>query len=326
MRSFRHIALVTTLLTPVVAMANSQCVSLPDSAPPAAPPAPAVQPAAAPVTPPAREASPGSSAADKIKAAGAHEMSAEEIAKIPGLKPIAEAGARIFVIGDSAGVPNMIAVNQEHFQAFTPLADPHYLCRGVVQDDQGNNVTLDEAKKLPGLVPSTDHAQVQPIASPAEAIDAAAHASFGTFGPANAPKVWAVVDPLCVHSQQTIRDLLPYAKDGKIQLNIVPVSVIDPRSAPAARVLLSEQPDKMLQRWMPSQFDDQTKQPDLLHAQYDVGSAQKLMGNLRLFAGMSTGMHVAGVPEILWTSGGQAHAKAGLDTAEVPSFISGLGS
>jgi hypothetical protein len=255
------------------------------------------------------------SPADQIKATGVQEMTPDEIARIPGLGPVVKAGSRIFVIGDGAGVTNVIAVNGDHFQAFAPMGDPHYLCRGMIQDDQGNSVTLAEAAKIPGLIPPPGRPDIPSITTPAEAINAVSKAGYGTVGPATAPLVWAVIDPLCVHSQQAIKDLLPYAREGRIRLNIMPVSVISPQSAPAARVLLSVAPDHMFERWF---------EPGILSAAFNAGSANTLDQNNRVFAGLNVGMKVSGVPEFLWTSGGLTQAKAGLDTTDVPAFVASL--
>jgi hypothetical protein len=291
------------------ALAQTQC----------APAQPATMPAAAPVPTPAAAVpappSPALSAADAIKASGVHEMTPAEIAQIPGLEPVVKAGARIFVIGNGAGVPNLLAVNGHAFQVFAPMGDPRFLCRGVIQDDHGNNVTLAAAAKIPGLVAPPGRPAIEPIATADDAIHALARSAYGTFGPADAPAVWLVVDPLCVHSQQAVKDLMPYAAAGRIRLNIMPVSVISPQSAPAARVLLSEAPDQMLQRWF---------QPGGLKGNYDISSADKLDRNNRVFAGLTLGMKVAGVPEIFWMSRGVSQAKTGLGTPEVPSFIESL--
>jgi thiol:disulfide interchange protein DsbG len=323
-----------TLLTSVHALADSQCTPTPPvpmnaSAPaetpapepqatavipamPKAPPAPSVPDAATPSTPYPLPA-------DRAAAAGLHEMTADEVAAIPGLKPIAAAGGRIFVMGRQGNTPDLVAFHEHDFQMLAPLSDPRYICRGVVSDEQGNNVSFANAVKVPGLVAPPNRPALKGIATPAEAIAAVAKATYGTLGPDAAPKVWVVVDPLCSHSQDTIRALIPHAQAGRIQLNILPVDAFGQTSAKAVHVLLSEAPDHMIQRWF---------QPGMIQSSYAPDAEAKFKANHMILAGLLAGpMHVTGVPEVLWvTRDGQAHAQQGLDVPNVPAFLAGLGN
>ena len=334
----------STLLTAIDAFADSQCTpGLPapvgfaaaDTAartPQTASPAPLMPkaPGSLPRTgqePPPQfvQEPPGSSArpampADRAAAMGLHELSPAEIAKIPGLTPIAAAGGRIFVMGRAGDAPVWVAFRDHNFQFVAPLADPHFVCRGVVSDDQGNNLSLADAANLPGLIASPDRPVLKDIATPAEAIATFSKAAFGSLGPATAPPVWVVVDPLCPHSQDTVRALIPYAEAGRVRLNILPVDAFGPVSAHAVHVLLSGSPDHMVQDWLQAGL----LQPGAVQPSSESDARFKI--NHMILAGLMDGpLHMSGVPELLWsTRDGQAHAQQGLDAPNVPAFIAGL--
>ena len=260
--------------------------------------------------------------ADRAAKVGLHEFSASEIAAIPGLKPIVAAGGRIFVMGRAGDAPDLVAFKDHNFQFVAPMADPHFVCRGVVSDDQGNNVSLADAVKVPGLIAAPDRPMLKDIATPAAAIASFANATYGWLGPASAPPVWVVVDPLCPHSQDTVRALIPYAQADQIRLNILPVDAFGQVSSHAVHVLVSAAPDHMIQDWFQPGF----LQPGA--AQPSPDSEARFQANHMILAGLMDGpLHVTGVPEVLWTArDGQAHAQQGLDAPNVPTFINGLGS
>lgn len=338
----------STLLTSIHAFADSQCTpGLPAPidlsaaadaaarAPQTAPPAPPMPKAPVPPfragqepppqlvpEPPGSSASPAM-AADRAAAMGLHELSPDEIAKIPALRPIAKAGGRIFVMGRAGDAPDMVAFRDHNFQFVSPLADPHFVCRGVVSDDQGNNLSLADAAKVPGLIAPPDRPVLKDIATPAEAIATFSKAAaYGSLGPATAPPVWVVVDPLCPHSQDTVRALIPYAEAGRVRLNILPVDAFGQVSSHAVHVLLSGSPDHMVQDW----FRPGLLQPGAVQPSSE--SDARFKANHMILAGLIDGpMHMTGVPEVLWsTRDGQAHAQQGLDAPNVPAFIAGLGN
>jgi thiol:disulfide interchange protein DsbG len=298
--------------TPAPIMPSALAARFQASQPPPGPPAPQ----------PFGSSAPPALPADRAAGAGLHELSPGELAQIPGLKPIAAAGGRIFMMGRAGDAPDLVAFRDHDFQFVSPMADPHFVCRGVVSDEQGNNVSLTDAAKVPGLIAPPDRPVLKDIATPAEAIATIAKAAYGSLGPAAAPPVWVVVDPLCPHSQDTVHALIPYAQAGQVKLNILPVDAFGQVSAHAVRVLLSGAPDHMIQDWF---------QPGLLQpgaAQPSPESDAKFQANHMVLAGLMDGpMHVTGVPAVLWTAhDGQAHAQQGLDAPNVPAFINGLGN
>ncbi len=142
-----------------------------------------------------------------------------------------------------------------------------------------------------------------------------ARGSLGTYGPTGAPQVWAVIDPLCVHSQEAVRALLPAAHAGQIQLVLFPVAMLSEQSVPAAQALVSAPPDQMAETWL----------RNLRDAPRDAASNDKVRANTLTLVGMSTGLGITGVPAFFWRdAGGKAHMQSGLDPAKAQSFLAGV--
>ena len=62
-----------------------------------------------------------------------------------------------------------------------------------------------------------------------------------------------IVDPYCSYSVRAFDELKPYVAAGRIQLAIVPISILDyetnGQSTPAAESLLSQDPARMAEAW-----------------------------------------------------------------------------
>jgi thiol:disulfide interchange protein DsbG len=82
--------------------------------------------------------------------------------------------------------------------------------------------------------------------------------TFGLAGDAKAPRLWVYIDPLCSFSVRAIDQLRPYVANGRVQIAVVPLSVLDPedqgRSTLAAKAMLSLPPDQMIAAWEASKL------------------------------------------------------------------------
>ena len=62
-----------------------------------------------------------------------------------------------------------------------------------------------------------------------------------------------IIDPYCSYSVRAFDELRPYVTAGRIQLAIVPISILDyednGQSTPAAQSLLSQDPAQMAEAW-----------------------------------------------------------------------------
>jgi hypothetical protein len=104
---------------------------------------------------------------------------------------------------------------------------------GVLWDSAGKDLTRDQVAAVPGAIPTVTVGDVSSGKAGAGAGPAVAalplvqKAYFGTVGAASAPHLWMVIDPQCVYSLRAYQMLRPFVEAGKLQLSIIPISVLD---------------------------------------------------------------------------------------------------
>ena len=190
-------------------------------------------------------------------------LAAPEIARIPALKRIASHGAVLTELGTEHGLRTIFARNGDAFQVFYLAPDGEAVVGGVMWDATGHDITRDQVAPIPGTIPTvkigTDVAPAGrptpasvevPAQLPLKVIEATTH---GTIGSPTAPRLWMFVDPMCAFSVRAMQALQPYVNAGRVQLAVIPLSVLDyedqGRSTPAAELMLSEPADKMVAAW-----------------------------------------------------------------------------
>lgn len=242
MRSF-FIAL-TALITPGLAYAASQC-TLP------AGPATAFLPIAQPSKPvPAATAGPA-------------VISPDEIDRTPALRRIASKGAQLLDLGTEHGLRGVFARQGDTFQVFYLTPDGQAVIGGVMWDASGRNVTRQQVTPVDGAIPTVrigtpspgpPRASTTATAPAATSLLAALERiTAGTAGDVRAPKLWVYIDPLCSYSVRAMDQLRPYVAAGRVQLAVVPLSVLDyedqGRSTLAAKAMLSLPAGEMVAAW-----------------------------------------------------------------------------
>ncbi|WP_424140537.1 hypothetical protein [Roseomonas chloroacetimidivorans] len=158
------------------------------------------------------------------------DLSAAELARL--------AGGNLTELGIQHGLRGMLVKSGTQFQVFYATPDGERVIPGVMWDASGKNLTRDQISAVPGAVPTVtigDTGTPAQGASPAAAT--APHAAsalrlvqattFGTIGNASAPRLWMFIDPQCSFSVQAMQHLQPYVASGRVQLAIIPLSVLD---------------------------------------------------------------------------------------------------
>jgi len=232
------------LLAPVVATAQTQCSLAPaagQAVPQTSLPANAV--VAAPPDPnPARSLV---------------EFPAADVAQLPALRNVANAGAKLYELPTPPGLEGLrtaFAVNGSAFQVFYVLPHGAAVIRGIAQGPGGENLTLAQTSAIPGVVPAIDIREGAALVD-GSAVKTAAAATYGLWGREGAPRVYMFMDPLCSFSLRAMTTLKPVIDAGRLQLAVVPVAVTDGEtgghSTPATLAMLSVAPrDDMALRWM----------------------------------------------------------------------------
>jgi protein-disulfide isomerase len=252
----RSLLLASTLLAvPGLALADPPQCALPSA------PATAVS-LPAPASAPAREA-------DQNPPGQPPLISAEEIARVPALQRISSNGAQLLDLGTEHGLRGVFARRGDVFQVFYITADGQAAVGGIMWSAAGKNLTRARVAPIDGVIPtvvvgtpgsSPPAARPVPASMPAPvpALKATETTTFGLAGDAKAPRLWVYIDPLCSFSVRAIDQLRPYVANGRVQIAVVPLSVLDPedqgRSTLAAKAMLSLPPDQMIASWEASKL------------------------------------------------------------------------
>ena len=196
-------------------------------------------------------------------------IGADRIGRVPALRRIASNGAQLFDLGVQHGLQTVFARNGSTFQVFYLTPDGQATVGGVMWDSAGRNITRGQVAPIEGTIPTvTIGSPAAPAPVPPASDQTAAKTSesaltvaeatiFGTTGPAMAPRLYLFIDPLCSFSVRAMDQLRPYVASGKLQVAVIPLSVLDyedqGRSTIAAKGLLSLPADQIVAAWRDQQ-------------------------------------------------------------------------
>ncbi|MGI4806906.1 MAG: hypothetical protein ACRYF2_02225, partial [Janthinobacterium lividum] len=122
------------------------------------------------------------------------------------------------------------------FQVFYITPDNQAVIGGVMWEASGHNITRDQVAPIDGAIPTVTIGDVAGPAAlgphadmPAQVDPTSALASIvsGKFGTESAPTLTVFIDPLCSYSVRAMDQLQSYVAAGRVQLAVVPVSVLD---------------------------------------------------------------------------------------------------
>jgi len=172
-------------------------------------------------------------------------------ASIPALAKVKASGAQLTDLGVNHGLRSVFARSGQHFQVFYITPDGQGIIGGVMWDSSGENLTRKLVADIDGVIPT-----VTLDRTPADdgALKAVSKASYGLVGKEGAPRLWMLFDPQCSFSIRAMQQLQPFVEQGKVQLALIPVSILDHedsgRSTDSALGLLSQPAENMAAAWM----------------------------------------------------------------------------
>ena len=297
---------LATLMAPVAATAGSQCVLPTDPASAALP----------------REA--GVASVSVPKQTGLHAISSDQIERSSALRRITAQGAEAFDIGTSHGLRGIFARKGDTFQVFYITPDNQAVVGGVMWESTGHNVTRDQVAPIDGAIPTVTIGDV-PTAAPqaqqantgeqADSASALRSIVAGKFGTDTAPTLTMFIDPLCSYSVRAMDQLQSYVANGRVQLAVVPISVLDyedhGRSTLAAKAMLSLPPSEMVYAWTSNKLTDAA----------GPTSAANLATNMR--AAEAIGLR--GTPTFLWKTASGKEGRADGLPGNLEAVIAALG-
>ena len=207
-------------------------------------------------------------------------------------------GSQVTSIGEQHGLSGLLLRNGSEMQVLYVTPDRQATIAGVMWDATGKNLTRDQVAKIDGAVPTvvlndadiTLARKASGSAPSGSALASVERATFGTYGRDGAPQLWMIFDPACTYSIRAFDQLKPYVDSGRVQLRIVPISILDHEdsgmSTKAALALLSNPLERMAELWAERNFG----------AQPSVEATAKLQTNGLI----AEGINLTGTPTFIF--------------------------
>jgi thiol:disulfide interchange protein DsbG len=233
---------------------------------------------------------------------------------------LAVAGTHVTELGTVHGLRGLLVRNGSQFQVLYATPDGERVIPGVMWDAAGKNVTREQVAPIAGTIPTVVVGR-NVGASPAASQDTKSPLAlvkdtrFGTYGSPSAPRVWMFIDPQCSFSIRAMQQLQPYVASGRVQLAVIPLSVLDYEdqglSTTRALAMLSKPTDQMVDAW--SRGD--------LNGPPDAAAGTQLSTNMAAAAGIQ----LQGTPTFVWRKAdGNTGRADGLPT-DLNAMIASIG-
>jgi thiol:disulfide interchange protein DsbG len=230
------------------------------------------------------------------------------------------AGGTMVELGTLHGLRGFYVRSGPQFQIFYATPDEQRLIPGVLWDASGLDLTKGQVANIPGAIPTVVVGDAPPSATGTPAITAPAlplvqKAASGTVGPASAPHLWMLIDPQCIYSVRAYQALQPYVASGKLQLSVIPLSVLDyedgGQSTRSALALLSKPAESLVTAW---QAGDVAGPPS-------PDAAARLQGNMAV----SHAIGLTGTPTFIWRKPDGSEGRLDGMPSSVDSLVSSIG-
>ncbi len=178
------------------------------------------------------------------------------------IQSLVDQGAQIRFLGRDRGLEGWIAIKNGQEQYFYVLPNDGGFITGILFDEKGNAVTVDQVSRLraqgddlldkltadaPVTKPSdAKQAEKYEFKTPAEQLFYDVEQSnWVPVGKAGTPLFYSFIDPLCPHCHEMMRDLRPYIEAGKVQVRMIPVGFRDETRAQAAYLMATPAPESV---------------------------------------------------------------------------------
>lgn len=178
------------------------------------------------------------------------------------IKELVNQGAQVRYLGRDYNMDAWLTIKGGQEQYFYVLPDKSAFLMGVLFDNKGKLVTVQQVQKLQQqaggdklldtltgeLGTENDKKTMKEFETPSEQMfNDIENANWVPLGQTGAPVAYAFVDPQCPHCHELLNDLRKdYIEAGKINLRLVPIGFKDETIAQAAYLLASPNPQE---RW-----------------------------------------------------------------------------
>lgn len=232
------------------------------------------------------------------------------------------AGGNVTPLAGQHGLDTLFVRSGAQFQVFYVTPDKERVIPGVLWDSAGKDLTRDQVANVPGAIPTVTVGDM-PGSKPgsASAVGGAAlplvqKASLGTVGSASAPHLWMVIDPQCIYSVRAYQMLHPFVVAGKLQLSVIPISVLDyednGQSTKSALALLSKAPDQLVSAWQAGSVNDPPA----------ADAAERLQANRAI----AQAIGLQGTPTLIWKKQDGTEGRLDGVPTSIDALIASIGS
>jgi thiol:disulfide interchange protein DsbG len=208
----------------------------------------------------------------------------------------AAASGNVTPLAAQHGLDALFVRSGAQFQMFYVTPDKERVIPGVLWDSAGKDLTRGQVANVPGAIPNVTVGDMPSSRAAAEspasvaALPLVQKASAGTVGASSAPHLWMVIDPQCIYSVRAYQMLHPFIESGKLQLSVIPISVLDyednGQSTKSALALLSKSPDQLVAAWQAGSVND----PPI------PAAAARLQANRAI----AQAIRLQGTPTLIW--------------------------
>lgn len=193
----------------------------------------------------------------------------------PPLRNLVNEGAQVRYLGNERNLDAWLTIKNGQEQYFYVMPDKKTLLMGLLFDEEGTLITAQQVKRLQSqgdtlldtltALPTTNASKQEDEAfkfkTPSEQLYTdLQNSNWVALGKADAPVMYAFIDPQCPHCHAFIDALRTgrYLEDGKVQLRMIPVGFRDETKAQAAFLIASPDPQG---RWFAHMDGDENALP-----------------------------------------------------------------
>jgi thiol:disulfide interchange protein DsbG len=198
----------------------------------------------------------------------AQTSSETDLPKLPEpIQNLVNEGAQIRYLGRDYGMDGWITIKNGQEQYFYVMPDQKAFLMGVMFDDTGKIITVDQVGRLrkdgdeildlladditPEASAEQQKSQLE-FKSPSEQLFSdIENSNWIPLGQSGAPIVYTFIDPQCPHCHNMIDDLRKdYIEAGRVQLRIIPIGFREETRAQAAFLMASPNPQTRLFKFL----------------------------------------------------------------------------
>jgi thiol:disulfide interchange protein DsbG len=235
----------------------------------------------------------------------------------------AAANGNVTPLSTQHGLDGLFVRSGAQFQVFYITPDKERVIPGVMWDAAGKDLTRAQVANVPGAIPTVVVGDVasakmdpKPGASSVSALPLVQKATYGTVGSALAPHLWMLIDPQCVYSVRAYQMLHPFVEAGKVQLSVIPLSVLDyedkGQSTKSALALLSKPGEQLVSSWQAGNVND----PPI------PAAAARLQANMAI----AQAIGLQGTPTLIWKKADGTEGRIDGVPTSVEALLASIGS